>query len=51
MSLINSIIIFQSADAKIKRQFAIEIATNDEMIYVCAESEREKDEWIAALGK
>ena len=41
----------KSADLKTKKRFSIEISTARETYFVMADSEREKDEWIGAIGR
>lgn len=41
----------QSADAKVRRDFALELVSNDDTIFMCASTEQERDQWIAALGQ
>mmetsp|Transcript_2456 Transcript_2456/g.2418 ORF Transcript_2456/g.2418 Transcript_2456/m.2418 type:complete len:131 (+) Transcript_2456:84-476(+) len=38
------------ADAKTRKPFSLEISSSDDSICMYAESEREKDEWINAIG-
>mmetsp|Transcript_16320 Transcript_16320/g.24590 ORF Transcript_16320/g.24590 Transcript_16320/m.24590 type:complete len:139 (-) Transcript_16320:149-565(-) len=41
----------KSAEAKTRKRNALEISTSNEVIYMYADSEREKDGWIGAIGK
>ena len=42
----------KSAEIKIGRKCAIEVATSDgKVFYMCADSDKEKDDWIGALGR
>lgn len=41
----------KSADVKTRKRFSFEISTNERMYLLYADSEKEKDEWIGAVGK
>jgi hypothetical protein len=41
----------QAADSKTRKQFSFEISSSDDNVLMCAESEREKDEWIQAIAR
>ena len=41
----------KSAEEKTKKKFSFEVATPDSTFYMYASSEKEKDEWIGAIGR
>lgn len=41
----------KSAELKARRKFAIEVSTKDQTFYMCADSDKEKDDWIGAIGR
>lgn len=41
----------KSAEDKTNKKFAFEIATREQVFYMYADSEKEKDEWIGAIGR
>ncbi len=41
----------KSAELKAGKKNAIEVSTNDSTFYMYADSEKEKDEWIGAIGR
>ena len=41
----------KSADVKSRKKFSFEISTHDKMYLMYADSEKEKDDWIGAVGK
>jgi hypothetical protein len=46
-----NIITLQSAETKARRRNALEVSTNDETYLMFAETEKEKDDWIGAIGR
>ena len=41
----------KSADVKSRKKFSFEISTNERMFLLFADNEKEKDDWIGAVGK
>ena len=41
----------KSADVKSRKKFSFEISTNERMYLLFADNEKEKDDWIGAVGK
>ncbi|KAK8802254.1 hypothetical protein WA538_005162 [Blastocystis sp. DL] len=41
----------KSADDKTKKKYSLEVTTLGETYYMYANSEKEKDEWIGAIGR
>lgn len=41
----------KSAELKAGKKNAIEVSTKDQTYYMYADSEKEKDEWIGAIGR
>ena len=41
----------KSAELKAGKKNAIEVSTSDSTFYMFAETEKEKDEWIGAIGR
>lgn len=41
----------KSADVKSRKRFSFEISTDEKMYLLYADSEKEKDDWIGAVGK
>lgn len=41
----------KSADDKVNKMHCFEVATPDATYYMFADSEKEKDEWIGAIGR
>ena len=41
----------KSAEIKANKKFAIEVSTTDTTFYMHADNEKDKDEWIGAIGR
>ncbi|KAG6616189.1 pleckstrin homology domain-containing [Phytophthora cinnamomi] len=41
----------KSAEEKTNKRFCFEVATPDSTFYMYAENEKQKDEWIGAIGR
>mmetsp|Transcript_9977 Transcript_9977/g.31414 ORF Transcript_9977/g.31414 Transcript_9977/m.31414 type:complete len:122 (+) Transcript_9977:51-416(+) len=41
----------KSADDKTHKRHSFEVATPEATFFMCAESDKEKDEWIGAIGR
>ena len=41
----------KSADEKTGKRFSFEVTTAEQTFYMCADSDRAKDEWVGQLGR
>lgn len=49
--LFSSLLSTQTAEKKTNKKNALEITLKDEYFHLCALTDRDKDEWIARIGK